>query len=197
MDFSHGRSGRPSILAIVYTDGAAACRLMSDLGRRLRDAGVVVAGLVPYQAVVDDGGPRCDMEVEELSSHFILQLAEERDKQPHGCRVDPEAVQEAAALIAASFRNAPELLIVNKFGKLEADGGGLSDVISDAVDQGFRSSSAFRAASGAVALLHQWPRRRSDAGLAPYSAMAGPPRLRPATRHRRPAARAQLGGVRQ
>ncbi len=136
MDSSHGRSGRPSILAIVYTDGAAACRLMSDLGRRLRDARVMVTGLVPYQAAADDGTPRCDMEVEELSSHFILQLAEDRGKQPHGCRVDPEAVQEAAALIAASFRNAPELLIVNKFGQLEAEGGGLSDVISDAVDQG-------------------------------------------------------------
>ncbi|PZA10400.1 3-dehydroquinate dehydratase [Rhodopseudomonas palustris] len=136
MDLTHGISGRPSILAIVYSDGAAACRLMSDLGRRLRDAGVVVAGVVPYQTAVDDGGPRCDMEVEELSSRFILQLAEERGKRPHGCRVDPEAVQEAAALIAASFRNAPELLIVNKFGRLEADGGGLSDVISDAVDQG-------------------------------------------------------------
>lgn len=136
MDSSHGRSGRPSILAIVYTDGAAACRLMSDLGRRLRDARVMVTGLVPYQAAADDGTPRCDMEVEELSSHFILQLAEDRGKQPQGCRVDPEAVQEAAALIAASFRNAPELLIVNKFGQLEAEGGGLSDVISDAVDQG-------------------------------------------------------------
>lgn len=136
MDCSHGRSGRPSILAIVYTDSIAACRLMADLGRRLRDGGVMVAGLVPYQPANEDSTPRCDMEVEELSSRFILQLAEDRNKQPQGCRVDPEAIQEAAALIAASFRNAPELLIVNKFGRLEADGGGLSDVISDAVDQG-------------------------------------------------------------
>jgi hypothetical protein len=66
----------------------------------------------------------------------VLQLAEDRAKHDHDCRIDPAAVEEAAALIAASFRKCPELLLVNKFGRLEADGGGLAEVISNAVDQG-------------------------------------------------------------
>ncbi|MBI5132983.1 MAG: DUF2478 domain-containing protein [Rhodopseudomonas palustris] len=135
MGFNLGRTGRPSILAVVYSDGAAACRMISDLGYRLRDAGVAVAGIVPYHAT-RDGTPRCDMEVEELASRIILQLAEDQTPQSTGCRVDPAAMQDAAALIASAFQKCPELLIVNKFGKLEADGGGLGDVITEAVDLG-------------------------------------------------------------
>ncbi|MBB1091561.1 DUF2478 domain-containing protein [Rhodopseudomonas palustris] len=130
-----GRSGRPSILGVVYSDGAAACRMISDLGYRLRDAGAMVAGIVPYHAT-RDGTPRCDMEVEELSSRIILQLAEDQTPQASGCRVDPTAMQDAAALISAAFQKCPELLIINKFGRLEAEGYGLGDVITEAVDLG-------------------------------------------------------------
>lgn len=130
-----GGSGRPSILAIVYSDSGAACRSMSELGYRLRDGGAVVAGIVAYHATRDEA-PRCDMEVEELASRFILQLAEDSDKKPRGWRIDPAALQEAAALIAAAFSKDPELVIINKFGRLEVEGLGLGEVISAAVDRG-------------------------------------------------------------
>ncbi|ABD05699.1 conserved hypothetical protein [Rhodopseudomonas palustris HaA2] len=135
MAFNLGRTGRPSILAVVYSDGAAACRVMSDLGYRLRNAGIVVAGIVPYHAT-RDSLPRCDMEVEELASRIILQLAEDQTTRSGNCRVDPLAMQDAAALISAAFQKCPELLIINKFGQLEADGGGLGDVITEAVELG-------------------------------------------------------------
>ena len=173
MGFNLGRTGRPSILAVVYSDGAAACRMISDLGYRLRDAGVAIAGIVPYHAT-RDGTPRCDMEVEELASRIILQLAEDQTPQSTGCRVDPAAMQDAAALIASAFQKCPELLIVNKFGKLEADGGGLGDVITEAVEsrhsgRGRRSGATHRA----LARIHQRPRRRSDDRFAARAAMAG------------------------
>ncbi|MFC0239231.1 DUF2478 domain-containing protein [Rhodopseudomonas telluris] len=135
MGYNLGRTGRPSILALVYSDGAAACRTISELGYRLRDTGVAVAGIVAYHAT-SEGTPRCDMEIEELTSRIILQLADDQTPQPTDCRVDPAAMQDAAALISAAFQKCPELLIVNKFGRLEADGGGLADVITEAVDLG-------------------------------------------------------------
>lgn len=135
MDCFQGRSGRPAILAIVYKDSGAACRMLSELGHRLRDGGAYVSGLVGYQPT-RGGAPRCDMEVEELASGFILQLTDDCSRQQHGCRIDPAALQEAAALISASFVKGPDLLIINKFGQLEAGGGGLIDVISEAVDHG-------------------------------------------------------------
>lgn len=131
---THGASGRPSILALVYADGGVAGRFISDLGYRLRNAGVAVTGIVPYHQFACDGAPNCDMELEELASRIIIQLSDDQAGQADGCRLDPAAMLEAAALISASLRNAPELVILNKFGRLEVEGGGLRDVIAEAVE---------------------------------------------------------------
>jgi nucleoside-triphosphatase THEP1 len=185
MGYNLGRTGRPSILALVYSDGAAACRMISELGYRLRDTGVAVAGIVAYHAT-RDGTPRCDMEIEELTSRIILQLADDQTPQASGCRIDPAAMQDAAALISAAFQKCPELLIVNKFGQLEADGGGLAEVITEAVDLGIpvmvgvpeRHIARWRELTGGLAdeamidspRVQQWLARR---GLVPQRVRAG------------------------
>ena len=123
------------ILAIVYSDGLAADRFISDLGYKIRDAGIAVAGIVQHNKFIRDR-TKCDMEVEELASGIVLQLSEDRGKEARGCRLDRGALSEAAALISASLKNEPELVILNKFGKLEAEGRGLRDTLSDAVQLG-------------------------------------------------------------
>jgi len=123
------------ILAIVYSDGLAADRFISDLGYKIRDASIAVAGIVQHNKFIRDR-TKCDMEVEELASGIVLQLSEDRGKEARGCRLDRAALSEAAALISASLENEPELVILNKFGKLEAEGRGLRDALSDAVQLG-------------------------------------------------------------
>jgi nucleoside-triphosphatase THEP1 len=126
--------GSPAILAIVYADGAAAGSFIAELGYRLRDAGVAIAGIVPYRSSARTG--KCGVEVEELASRLVLQLSEDENPQPFGCRIDPEAISEAAALISSSLRKAPNVVIFNKFGKLEAEGGGLRETIAEAIQLG-------------------------------------------------------------
>lgn len=123
------------ILAIVYSDGLAADRFISNLGYKIRDAGIAVAGIVQHNKFIRDR-TKCDMEVEELASGIILQLSEDRGKEARGCRLDRGALSEAAALLSASLENEPELVILNKFGKLEAEGRGLRDTLADAVQLG-------------------------------------------------------------
>jgi nucleoside-triphosphatase THEP1 len=127
--------GSPAILAIVYADGAVAGSFIADLGYRLRDAGVAIAGIVPYRSSAPRTG-RCGVEVEELASRLVLQLSEDENPQPFGCRVDPEAISEAAALISSSLRKAPNVVIFNKFGRMEAEGGGLRETIAEAIQLG-------------------------------------------------------------
>ena len=90
------------ILAIVYSDGLAADRFISDLGYKIRDAGIAVAGIVQHNKFIRDR-TKCDMEVEELASGIILQLSEDRGKEARGCRLDRGALSEAAALLSASL----------------------------------------------------------------------------------------------
>jgi len=123
------------ILAIVFSDGLAADRFISDLEYRIRDAGIAVAGIVQHNKFTRDR-TRCDMEVEELASGIVLQLSEDRGKEARGCRLNRGALSQAGALITASLKTKPELVILNKFGKVEAEGRGLRDTLSDAVQPG-------------------------------------------------------------
>lgn len=76
------------------------------------------------------------MEVEELASGTVLQLSENRGKEARGCRLDRGALSEAASLLSAPIENGPDLVILNKFGKTEAEGHGLRDMPARAVQLG-------------------------------------------------------------
>lgn len=123
------------ILAVAYTDGIAADRFLADIGYSLRASGLLVAGLVQLNSFVRDPD-KCDMEIEELSSGTVLQLSEHRGKEARGCRLDRSVLAEAAALLARALERKPEVLVLNKFGKTEAEGGGVRDVLARAVEQG-------------------------------------------------------------
>lgn len=125
----------PPILAMVYSDGLAADRLISELGYKVRDAGIAVAGIVQHNQFIRDR-TKCDMEVEELASGIVLKLSEDRGKEARGCRLDRGALSEAAALLSASIESGPQLVILNKFGKTEAEGQGLRDTLAQAVQLG-------------------------------------------------------------
>lgn len=120
------------LLAIVYDDGIAADRMLSELGYALRQKQVKVMGLVQRNTFIRDR-EKCDMELEELGSGEIFQLSKDRGKFAGGCRLDREAIASAATLMERRLREGCDLLIVNKFGRSEAEGTGLREVITQAV----------------------------------------------------------------
>ncbi len=121
------------LLAIVYDDGIVADRMLSELGYALRDQGVAVKGLVQRNSFRRDRA-KCDMELEELGSAAVFQLSKDRGKHAGGCRLDREAIVSAAALIGPALNESCDLLILNKFGRSEAEGRGLRDIIAAAID---------------------------------------------------------------
>jgi nucleoside-triphosphatase THEP1 len=123
------------ILALLYSDSIEADRFISDLGYALRNSGVAVAGIVQHNLARPDRA-KCDMQVEELASGRLLQLSEDRGSEARGCRLDQGALSEAAAVLSAALRDGPEIVILNKFGKHEAEGRGLRDVLAEAVQLG-------------------------------------------------------------
>ncbi len=146
------------ILALVYSDGLAADQIISNLGYKIRDAGIAVAGLVQHNKFIRER-TRCNMELEELASGIVLKISEDRGEEARGCRIDRGAMSEAANLLSSSLEREPDLLILNKFGKLEAEGRGLRDILSDAVQLGvpivvgvpYRNIEQWRAFTGGLA----------------------------------------------
>ena len=151
------------ILAVVYTDGIVADRFLADLGYSLRESGLLVAGLVQLNSFVRDP-IKCDMEIEELSSGTVLQLSEHRGKEARGCRLDRSVLAEAAVLLNRALDRKPEVLVLNKFGKTEAEGGGVRDVLARAVEQGVpmgRALAALPPADQARPVSYNSRRRRN------------------------------------
>ncbi len=122
-----------NILAVVYTDGLAADKFIAAWGYALRDAGLSVAGLVQLNTF-ERNPVKCDMAVEELFSGTVLQLSEDRGKEARGCRLDRGILTQAAGLLLAALKQRPDILILNKFGKIEAEGEGLRSTLAEAVE---------------------------------------------------------------
>lgn len=119
------------ILAVVYNDGLAADRFLANVGYQLRDLGVHVGGLVQSNRFVRDR-TKCDMELEELSSGEIFQISEDRGRLSTGCRLDRDVLARAAATMTRVVKERPEIIILNKFGKVESEGSGLREAIAAA-----------------------------------------------------------------
>lgn len=121
-----------NLLAVTYSDGFAADRLIAATAFRLRDDGVKIAGLVQINTDVP-GRTKCDMAVEELYTRTRFQLSEDRGPAARGCRLDHSRLGEAAGLLIDVLDQELDLIVLNKFGKVEAEGGGLRDLIGRAV----------------------------------------------------------------
>lgn len=125
----------PNILAVIYSDGLAADKHLAGWGYALRAAGLRVAGLVQLNTFERDAS-KCDMAVEELFSGTVLQLSEDRGKDARGCRLDRSILTQAAGLLWTALDHRLDVMVLNKFGKLEAEGAGLRDALTKAVDRG-------------------------------------------------------------
>ncbi|MBR1176928.1 DUF2478 domain-containing protein [Bradyrhizobium sp. KB893862 SZCCT0404] len=63
-----------------------------------------------------------------------LLLAQDFDPAAQGCRLDLARLQNAGERIAGALAHGADLLIINRFGKRERDGKGLSHLIERALD---------------------------------------------------------------
>ena len=127
--------GTTPITAIIYEDGAAADELLSKVARHLAARGVRVAGFV-QDNVPCENRARCDMVLEEMTSGERVRISEDRGEFSRGCRLDVDSLLQAEAVARRSLDQRPDLLVVNKFGKIEAMGGGFRPLIGEAMARG-------------------------------------------------------------
>lgn len=125
-------------LAYVMTEERGATdRLLSDLAAELQADGVRLAGIVQTNTECFDNR-LCDMDVRVLPDGETIRISQSLGAGARGCRLNPGALETAVSQVAHSLQGAtrPDLLIVNKFGKHEADGRGMRSVIGEAMAMG-------------------------------------------------------------
>src|SRR4051812_24083112 len=131
---NQARRADSSLAAIVYPDKAYPQSTFERIVDGCRARGFGVAGVLQHAACVDAAG-QCDVVLEELSSGQRTALFENRGAGASGCRLDPAALAEVSGRIERSLDRPTTLLLLNKFGKVEAAGGGLLDLIAVAIDR--------------------------------------------------------------
>ena len=97
--------------------------------------GVRVAGLVQERAT-DDLCDLHDVRVRDLGTGATLPIMQDLGRDATGCRVDPAAIAVAASMLDRARETSPDLLVVNRFGRLESEGGGLLAEIGKACADG-------------------------------------------------------------
>lgn len=120
---------------VVHDDGLAADALLSGAARTLLAEGRRLAGLVQTNRS-RPGRSKCDMSLTELASGAEIAISQDLGQAAGTCSLDPEAFARAAHLAERGLAAGADLLIINKFGKQEAQGRGLRDVIASALLQG-------------------------------------------------------------
>lgn len=123
-----------AVAAIVYPNDVYPDAVFRTLVQRCRARGLSLVGVLQHQAF-PDGDRRCDVVLEDLATGHRTALFENRGPGARGCRLDEAALAEATARVEGSLEHAPQLLVLNKFGKVECDGGGLRDLIASAIDR--------------------------------------------------------------
>lgn len=108
-------------------------QLLFTLAQNLASLGYRTCGTV--QINTDCGTHPCDMDVQVLPDGPVLRISQSLGSEAKGCRLDPAVLETAVGLVETQLETAPELLIVNKFGKHEADGRGFRTVIAEAIER--------------------------------------------------------------
>ena len=122
-------------IGYVYSDiRGETDRLLADVAARLMAEGVAVAGAVQHNIACDDSH-HCDMDVKVLPDGPVVRISQNLGAASSGCRLDAGALEMAVAEVAQRLPGA-RLLIVNKFGKHEAEGRGFRMLIGSALEAG-------------------------------------------------------------
>jgi nucleoside-triphosphatase THEP1 len=120
------------IVAVVYGEGWRIDTFMRGIAEHLAARGHALAGFVQINQP-RPGRSRCDMILQELSSGQRVGISQDRGVHARGCMLDVDELLRASTLAMQALETNPDLLMVNKFGKTECEGGGFRPLIAEAI----------------------------------------------------------------
>jgi hypothetical protein len=120
----------PPVVGLVLRDDQSDTEsLLQRFVARLTDAGTDVAGILQQP-----GGGR-EMVWTDITSGQVTVISQSLGKDSRGCRVDPAAVAVLSQKLRDDIGRRPALLVINRFGRLEAEGNGLAAEMLEAMAQ--------------------------------------------------------------
>jgi hypothetical protein len=117
---------------VFLPERGATDAVLTEVAARLLAEGVAVAGAVQSNTGCDI---HCDMDVRVLPNGPVIRISQRLGAGSSGCRLDAGALEVAVMEVAARLAGA-RLLVVNKFGKHEAEGRGFRQMLAEVAGDG-------------------------------------------------------------
>jgi Protein of unknown function (DUF2478) len=123
------------IAAVQGASSATIQVLLNDFAQRTFRQGYRVAGVVELAAGTAVGGLRRRV-VRDLSTGAIMSISQNLGQGSVACNLDPSGVIAACAAVEKGIAAGVDIVVLSKFGKLEADRGGLNGAFRAAIGAG-------------------------------------------------------------
>ena len=107
-------------------------RLLAGVAEDLAARGLRCCGIVQINSP-DCDNRTCDMDVQGLPDGPRIRISQSLGPEARGCRLDVGALETAVGECERRLDDKVDVLIVNKFGKREAEGGGFRALIAEAL----------------------------------------------------------------
>ncbi|WP_311196736.1 DUF2478 domain-containing protein [Aliiroseovarius crassostreae] len=122
-------------LAYVIAPGRGKTNeLLAGVADALGERGLRLAGTVQLDTERAEEF-HCDMDVLVLPDGPKIRISQYLGANARGCKLNPEALEMAVAATETQITKGADLLIVNKFGKQEAEGRGFRHAVGEALSR--------------------------------------------------------------
>jgi len=110
-------------------------QILERLATRLAADGLRTCGVAQINTNREDCQHPCDMDVKVLPDGPVIRISQSLGREAKGCRLNPEALETAVVAALQRLSEGADVVILNKFGKHEADGRGFRDLIAEAMSR--------------------------------------------------------------
>lgn len=124
-----------SVGVLLYDAATESYAMLTAAADLLRARGVTVGGLLQRRGEQLASG-KCGMWLDDIATGAAIRLDEPRGAGAGACMLDTDALAQAACLLRRHIDAGISVIIVNRFGGMEADGSGLRDEIAEAICAG-------------------------------------------------------------
>lgn len=117
---------------LPYDTDVAVDAILAETVNRIRVRGISVGGLLQRTGEPHSNG-RLSIWLDDVGTGETIRLDQPRGPGAKDCIVDPDALAHAACLLRRAVELGHPLIVVNRFGYAESEGGGMRAEIADAI----------------------------------------------------------------
>jgi hypothetical protein len=132
------------LAAVIYQAGFRIDDFLTRIADRLRADRVKLGGAL-QENEGNAAGVCSTMTLVDLTTQSRFRISQDLGPQAQGCRLDASGLSEIGVLLDQTLHQDVELLLLNRFGKAETEGGGLRSVFARAIETGIPVLTAVRA----------------------------------------------------